>query len=81
MAGPRQKVWLEAIEKRVDITAQVLGSMKGVRMAGLTDKIYSTIQSMRAHEVHMSVRFRRLLIIVVAVGESDGYELFPKLEY
>jgi hypothetical protein len=33
----------------IDMTAQVLGSMKGVRMAGLTDKIYNTVQSMRTH--------------------------------
>lgn len=75
LAGPRQKVWLEAIEKRVDMTAQVLGSMKGVRMAGLTDKIYNTVQSMRTHEVRMSIRFRRLLILVVAVGESNLHKI------
>ncbi|OQE74121.1 hypothetical protein PENNAL_c0084G03585 [Penicillium nalgiovense] len=76
LAGPRQKVWLEAIEKRVDMTAQVLGSMKGVRMAGLTDKIYNTVQSMRTHEVRMSIRFRRLLILVVAVAYSN-YTVTP----
>lgn len=57
------------------MTAQVLGSMKGVRMAGLTDKIYNTVQSMRTHEVRMSIRFRRLLILVVAVGESNLHKI------
>lgn len=68
LAGPRQQLWLESIERRVDITSQVLGSVKGVRMAGLTDNLYNLIQTMRSHEVRMSERFRRLLILVVAVG-------------
>jgi ATP-binding cassette subfamily C (CFTR/MRP) protein 1 len=70
LAGPRQEVWLKAIEKRVDVTSQVLGAVKGVRMAGLTDKLYNIIHDMRIHEVRMSERFRRLLILVVAVGRS-----------
>ncbi|KAJ5674930.1 ABC transporter integral membrane type 1 [Penicillium maclennaniae] len=76
LAGPRQKLWLEAIEKRVDITAQVLGSVKGIRMAGLTDKLYNIIHTMRIHEVKMSKRFRRLLILVVAVAYSN-YSISP----
>ncbi|RAK71485.1 P-loop containing nucleoside triphosphate hydrolase protein [Aspergillus fijiensis CBS 313.89] len=71
LAGPRQEVWLQAIEKRVDITAQVLGSMKGVRTAGLTDKIYNIVQNMRSDEVKLSERFRRLLILVVGVAYSN----------
>ncbi|KAJ6023717.1 ABC transporter integral membrane type 1 [Penicillium herquei] len=80
LAGPRQKVWLEAIEKRVDITAQVLTSVKGVRMAGLTDKLFTIIQKMRVDEVRMSERFRRLLILVVAVAYSN-YSLSPLAAY
>ncbi|KAI2791871.1 ABC transporter atnG [Penicillium oxalicum] len=71
LAGPRQQLWLESIERRVDITSQVLGSVKGVRMAGLTDNLYNLIQTMRSHEVRMSERFRRLLILVVAVAYSN----------
>ncbi|KAJ5727035.1 ABC transporter integral membrane type 1 [Penicillium malachiteum] len=80
LAGPRQKVWLEAIEKRVDITAKVLTSVKGVRMAGLTDKLFTIIQKMRVDEVKMSERFRRLLILVVAVAYSN-YSLSPLAAY
>ncbi|KAJ5715595.1 ABC transporter integral membrane type 1 [Penicillium malachiteum] len=76
LAGPRQKIWLEAIEKRIDITAQVLTCVKGVRMAGLTDKLFTIIQKMRVDEVRMSERFRRLLILVVAVAYSN-YSLSP----
>jgi ABC-type multidrug transport system fused ATPase/permease subunit len=71
LAGPRQKVWLEAIEKRVDVTAKVLGSVNGVRTAGLTDKLYTLVQTMRTDEIAMSERFRRLLILVVGVAYSN----------
>lgn len=70
LAEPRQKMWLEAIERRVDITAQVLRSVKDLRMTGLTDQLYKIVQTMRDHEVKMSERFRRLLILVVGVGRS-----------
>ncbi|BAE64600.1 unnamed protein product [Aspergillus oryzae RIB40] len=71
LAGPRQQVWLEAIEKRVDITAKVLGSVKGVRTAGLTDKLFNLVQTMRIEEVVKSEKFRRLLILVVGVAYSN----------
>ncbi|KAE8368379.1 hypothetical protein BDV27DRAFT_168126 [Aspergillus caelatus] len=71
LAGPRQQVWLEAIEKRVDITAKVLGSVKGVRTAGLTDKLFNLVQTMRVEEVVKSEKFRRLLILVVGVAYSN----------
>ncbi|OJJ42489.1 hypothetical protein ASPZODRAFT_105215 [Penicilliopsis zonata CBS 506.65] len=71
LAGPRQQLWLEAIEKRVDVTARVLASVKGVRTAGLTDKLYHIIHTMRVSEVYMSERFRRLLILVVGMAYSN----------
>ncbi|KAB8230272.1 uncharacterized protein BDW43DRAFT_321569 [Aspergillus alliaceus] len=71
LAGPRQKLWLEAIENRVGVTAKVLGSMKGVRTSGLTDKLFNLVQTMRVEEVAQSERFRRLLILVVGVAYSN----------
>ncbi|PGH20053.1 hypothetical protein AJ80_03703 [Polytolypa hystricis UAMH7299] len=71
LAVPRQKMWLEAIEKRVDSTANVLGAMKGVKITGLTDKIFDIIQGMRIDEVRRSEKFRRLLILVVGVAYSN----------
>jgi hypothetical protein len=68
LAGSRQKLWLEAIEKRVDATAKVLGSMKGIKMTGLTDKLSRILQSMRDEEIKKSEKFRELLILVVGLG-------------
>jgi len=47
----RQKVWLEAIQQRVNFTSESLGSMKSVKMLGLTDKIGSIMQAMREREL------------------------------
>ncbi|RMJ01545.1 hypothetical protein CDV36_015712 [Fusarium kuroshium] len=58
----RQAMWLEAIEKRIAATSQMLGAMKGVKMCGLTDVLSARIQAMRNEEMHISGKFRRLLI-------------------
>lgn len=83
LAEPRQTMWLEAIEKRVDITAQVLRSVKDLRMTGLTDQLYLIIQAMRDHEVTMSEKFRRLLILVVGVGKHfiEKFRLYHSTDY
>lgn len=58
----RQAQWLEAIERRIAVTSQMLGSMKGVKMCGLTDVLGTHIQAMRMEELRISGKFRRLLI-------------------
>ncbi|KAI3390250.1 hypothetical protein diail_10861, partial [Diaporthe ilicicola] len=56
----RQKVWLEAIQARINFTSHILGSMRSVKMLGLSTKIESLIQGMRVAELDLSKRFRRL---------------------
>ncbi|KAK1708671.1 P-loop containing nucleoside triphosphate hydrolase protein [Colletotrichum acutatum] len=56
----RQKVWLEAIQARINFTAHILGSMRSVKMLGLSNKFESLIQGMRVTELDLSKRFRRL---------------------
>lgn len=65
----RQAMWLEAIEKRIAATSQMLGAMKGVKMCGLTDVLGTRIQAMRNEEMHISGKFRRLLIWNMVLGE------------
>lgn len=65
----RQAVWLEAIEKRIAVTSQMLGSIKGVKMCGLTDVLMARIQAMREQELHISGKFRRLLIWNMGLGK------------
>ena len=65
----RQAIWLEAIEKRIAVTSQMLGSMKSVKMCGLTDVLGTRIQAMRMEELRISGKFRRLLIWNMGLGE------------
>ncbi|KAH8665276.1 putative ABC multidrug transporter [Tricladium varicosporioides] len=71
LAGERQGVWLEAIQTRVDATAQMLGTMKGVKMTGLTNKLYAMIHKHREEEITKSQKFRELLIIMVGISFSN----------
>ncbi|KAL2059858.1 hypothetical protein VTL71DRAFT_10013 [Oculimacula yallundae] len=63
----RQKVWLEAIQTRVNFTSEVLSSMKSVKMLGLTEKLGSTMQAMRELELGLSKKFRRLSSALVMI--------------
>lgn len=65
----RQAQWLEAIERRIAVTSQMLGSMKGVKMCGLTDVLGNHIRAMRMEELRISGKFRRLLIWNMGLGE------------
>ena len=58
----RQAMWLEAIEKRVTATTGMLGSMKGVKMCGLTETLSTIIQDLRVQELEISKKFRKLLV-------------------
>ncbi|KAI4197560.1 MAG: hypothetical protein LQ348_002135 [Seirophora lacunosa] len=58
----RQARWLEAIERRISATATMLGSMKRVKMCGLTDTLFDNLHGLRIEELKISKKFRRLLI-------------------
>jgi ATP-binding cassette, subfamily C (CFTR/MRP), member 1 len=73
LAGPRQELWLKAIEKRVDATAKILGSMKTVKMTGLEQKMSTILQNFRAIEITKSEKFRQLLIVVVGFGKHLAF--------
>ncbi|TVY44056.1 ABC transporter [Lachnellula occidentalis] len=58
----RQAMWLEAIERRITATTAMLSAMKGVKMSGLTNVLFATIQDLRREELRISKKFRKLLI-------------------
>jgi ABC-type multidrug transport system fused ATPase/permease subunit len=62
----RQAMWLEAIERRITATAAMLGSMKGVKMTGLTEVLRHDLQQLRVDELEISKKFRKLLIWTMA---------------
>ncbi|KAL8876781.1 MAG: hypothetical protein Q9198_005085, partial [Flavoplaca austrocitrina] len=58
----RQGLWLEAIQRRISATATMLGSMKRIKMCGLSDTLFDNIHELRTHELDISKGFRKLLI-------------------
>ncbi|KAK2608934.1 hypothetical protein QQS21_002510 [Conoideocrella luteorostrata] len=62
-AGDAQVPWLEAIEERLAVTSQALGTMKAIRMAGLTDTVHAIVSGLRMKEVRASRLFRLLSVL------------------
>ena len=62
MVVQRQALWLEAIERRISATTKMLGSMKRIKMCGLTDILFDNLHNLRLRELDISKKFRRLLI-------------------
>ena len=58
----RQGLWLEAIERRISATTKMLGSMKRIKMCGLTDTLFDSVHDLRLQELRVSKGFRKLLI-------------------
>ena len=62
LVAKRQALWLEAIERRISSTTNMLGSMKRIKMCGLTNTLTENLHDLRKQELHISKGFRRLLI-------------------
>ncbi|KAL6239854.1 P-loop containing nucleoside triphosphate hydrolase protein [Aspergillus navahoensis] len=67
-SGQAQKQWIERVQKRLAVTADVLGNMKAVQMLGLNGVLLPLVSHLRRVEVKTSVRFRKLLIWQVALS-------------
>lgn len=59
---PRQALWLEAMERRISATTKMLGSMKRIKMCGLSQTLFDSLHGLRVSELKISVKFRQLLI-------------------
>ncbi|KAI0879864.1 P-loop containing nucleoside triphosphate hydrolase protein [Annulohypoxylon maeteangense] len=68
VTGPRQKAWMEKIQKRVGLTANVIGQMKFLKMSGLAAPIEESIQKMRVDELETGSKFRMTIIFSALIG-------------
>jgi ATP-binding cassette subfamily C (CFTR/MRP) protein 1 len=68
MTPIRQRMWMAAIQKRVGITSDIMSSMRGIKMTGLTDPITKQIQALRDFELAESRKFRKLQIIAIMMS-------------
>ncbi|KAK3377548.1 P-loop containing nucleoside triphosphate hydrolase protein [Podospora didyma] len=80
LMGPRQKAWMQRIQKRVGLTANLIGQMKHIKISGLAAPVEDSIQKMRADELTAGARFRTLQIFAVSIAYSSTY-LSPALTF
>ncbi|KAH8200433.1 hypothetical protein TruAng_005396 [Truncatella angustata] len=66
----RQKHWYGAIQERINYTSEILGSMRNVKMLGLSQKMTENIQSMREDEMNISRRFRKVQSLNVSLANA-----------
>ncbi|PWY75050.1 ABC transporter [Aspergillus heteromorphus CBS 117.55] len=66
--GPKQMAWMQAIQKRVGHTSTVIGTMKHLRIAGLTQPVEGSIQRLRKDELNAGDKFRTFLVTSVGIG-------------
>ncbi|KAF4814325.1 ABC transporter atnG [Colletotrichum tropicale] len=66
--GRAQTVWIERLQKRVAVTATMLGDMKAIKMLGLPEVLSGVILQLRRVELSGSEKFRKLLLWQVLVS-------------
>lgn len=54
----RQKIWFNAIQKRVALTSSILGNIRNVKMMGLGPLLTDALQNQRVLEVQAMVKLR-----------------------
>ncbi|KAM7193332.1 ABC transporter [Rhypophila sp. PSN 637] len=77
---PRQRRWMQAIQKRVGVTTDAIGYIKGVKMSNLTEKVADQIQGFRESEMEDQKAFRRLQITNITIGQTP-MELTPAVTF
>ncbi|KAF4340735.1 multidrug resistance [Fusarium beomiforme] len=63
-----QKNWMEAIEKRLHKTVQVLKGIKSIKQMGASPSIKTMLEGERQSEIRLSKRFRLQLIALVTLS-------------
>lgn len=66
--GPRQKAWMGKIQKRVGLTASVIGQMKHLKISGLAAPVEDLIQRMRVDELKTGSKFRMVLVLAAVIS-------------
>jgi ABC-type multidrug transport system fused ATPase/permease subunit len=67
-AAPRQKAWMEKIQKRVGLMSKVIENMKHLKISGMTDAVEVAIQKLRVDELKVGGRFRMIQIIASVIA-------------
>ena len=60
--GNSQKVWVDAVQKRIAITSSMLFNIRSIRMTGLSKNTMDRIQQERVHETDKMSKFRWYIV-------------------
>ena len=66
------KTWMEAIQSRVSVTSDMLGSMRSVNVLGLTGVVQSLVQELRVREVGKVRQLLKLQTWRILFGNSTN---------
>lgn len=77
--GGRQKIWADAVQRRIAMTSSMLGSMKAVKMMGLTGTMEITIQQQRIRELNLAKSFRWMIVWLNVVCKSYFIKIKAKV--
>jgi hypothetical protein len=68
--GGKVKIWSDAVQRRISMTADILSSMKSVKMLGLAKPLSTLMQDERLHELKLQAKFRWSTIWLNTLGET-----------
>ncbi|RFU25769.1 hypothetical protein B7463_g10568, partial [Scytalidium lignicola] len=68
LIGNKVKIWSDAVQQRISLTANVLSSMKSVKMLGLVKPLYTLMHNERLHELSLQAKFRWSTIWLNTLG-------------
>ncbi|KAI1626473.1 hypothetical protein EDD37DRAFT_648899 [Exophiala viscosa] len=70
--GARQRSWLQAIERRIKATSEMLSAMKEVRMGGLSARLEGELEDLRQKEIESSRKFKNALALIVCLSYTTA---------
>ncbi|KAL3421008.1 hypothetical protein PVAG01_07453 [Phlyctema vagabunda] len=70
-ATRRQKLWMEAMQKRLADTINAIGSLKSIKMLGLEDRLFTLVQDLRQKEVDACVHFRVATTAIITLAHAS----------
>ncbi|KPM44027.1 ABC transporter C family member 12 [Neonectria ditissima] len=71
MMVPRQTVYQKATQDRINLTSEVLGSMKSVKMLGLTERFKDLIARKRNEELGVGIHYRKVSVYINCISNCN----------
>ncbi|KAB5542688.1 ABC transporter [Coniochaeta sp. 2T2.1] len=68
----KQKIWNEATQERLALTTSMLGSIKSLKMLGVTTYTENLVQTLRLHELDMAKQVRWMMVAYNASANALG---------